>query len=133
MLTAVVGRPCYNVVNGVGQAFSGVAPVTIRSGKSRHVKMRRACPHFLRQTFHEFARCTLKTSRWAQAYYAMLRAKGHKFHSAVRALAFQWLRILFRCWQTRQPYVEAQYLQQLRQRHSPLLAFLPPEENAANA
>ena len=115
------------------QSLSGVAPVTIRSGKSRHVKMRRACPHFLRQTFHEFARCTLKTSRWAQAYYAMLRAKGHKFHSAVRALAFKWLRILFRCWQTRQPYVEAQYLQHLRQRHSPLLAFLPPEENPANA
>jgi transposase len=107
------------------QAFTGVAPVTVQSGKSRRVKMRHACPHFLRQTFHEFARCSLKTSRWAQAYCAMLRAKGHKFHSAIRALAFKWLRILFRCWQAKQPYDEARYLERLRQTQSPLLAYLP--------
>jgi transposase len=112
------------------QSFSGVAPVTIRSGKSHQVQMRRACPRFLRQTFHEFARCTLKTSRWAQAYYDMLRAKGHKFHSAVRALAYKWLRILFRCWQTHTPYNEARHLQRLQQQHSPILKFLPHQKPA---
>lgn len=115
------------------QQLSGVAPITVQSGRSRQVRMRRACPRFLRQTFHEFARCSLKTSRWARAYYDLLRAKGHKFHSAVRALAFKWLRILYRCWQTRTPYNEARYLHQLRQQNSPLLKFLPPPKSNATA
>jgi transposase len=108
------------------QQLSGVAPITVQSGKSRQVRMRRACPRFLRQTFHEFARCSLKTSRWAKAYYELLRAKGHKFHSAVRALAYKWIRILFRCWQTRKHYDEDRYLKSLRLQNSPLLKFLPP-------
>ncbi|MBX9788530.1 MAG: transposase [Pirellulales bacterium] len=112
------------------QQLSGVAPITIRSGKSCVIRMRRACAKALRQTFHEFARCSLRKSAWASAYCAMLRAKGHRFHSAVRALAFKWLRVLFRCWQTRQPYDEARYLQQLRQKKSPLIAFLQPTPNA---
>lgn len=115
------------------QTFAGVAPVTVQSGKSRHVKMRRACPHFLRQTFHEFARCSLKSSRWAKAYCTMLRAKGHPFHAAIRALAFKWLRVLFRCWQTKKPYDEDHYLQRLRQTHSPLLAHLPPKTTPESA
>ena len=106
------------------QQFSGVAPITVRSGKSYQVRMRRACPKFLRQTFHEFARCSLGGSSWAKAYCAMLRTKGYGFHAALRALAFKWQRILFRCWQTRQPYDEGRYLEQLRRKHSPLIAFL---------
>jgi hypothetical protein len=31
--------------------------------------MRRACPKFLRQTFHEFAAQSIPTSTWAKAYY----------------------------------------------------------------
>jgi transposase len=112
------------------QQISGVAPIQKRSGKSCVVLARFACPKFLRQTFHEFAKCSLLTSRWAQAYYAMLRHKGHRYHSAVRALAFKWIRILFRCWQTREPYNEARYLKQLQLKKSPLLAFLPPQPEA---
>ena len=37
------------------QAYSGIAPVTERSGKHEMVRFRWACPKFLRQTFHEFA------------------------------------------------------------------------------
>jgi transposase len=111
------------------QQFSGVSPVTIRSGKSHVVRMRRACPRFLRQTFHEFARCSLTKSAWARAYCAMLRAKGHRYHSAVRALAYKWIRILFRCWQTRQPYDEERYLKQLLQKQSPLIAYLKTNPN----
>jgi transposase len=114
------------------QSLSGVAPVTQRSGKSHVVVMRRACPKFLRQTFHEFARCSLKKSAWAQAYYALLRAKGHEYHSAIRALAYKWLRILFRCWQTRKPYHEHHYLHQLRKKHSPALAYLAPSETRSD-
>jgi transposase len=113
------------------QQLSGTAPIQVRSGKSCVVKMRRACPKFLRQTFHEFAKCSLFACRWAQAYHAMLRHKGHGYHSALRALAFKWIRVLFRCWQTRKLYDDARYLRQLQLKQSPLLAFLPPEPSTA--
>ena len=69
------------------QCYSGIAPVTRRSGKSRQVQKRIACPKFLRQTFHEFADHARKWSRWAKAFYDMRRAAGVKHHAAVRALA----------------------------------------------
>jgi transposase len=109
------------------QQLSGIAPVTIRSGKSLAVRRRRACPKFLRQTFHEFAQHSLKRSRWALAYYRLLRAKGKGRHAAFRALAFKWIRILFRCWQNRTPYDESLYLQRLETTHSPILEYLTPQ------
>ena len=45
---------------------------------------------------------------------------GH--HAIVRALACKWLRILWRCWQTRQEYNQEKYLQQLEKRRSPIAA-----------
>jgi hypothetical protein len=78
--------------------------------------------------FHEFARCSLSKCRWAKAYVAMLKSKGQTFHAAVRALAFKWIRILYRCWKNRVPYDDDIYLRQLRQKQSPLLAFLPAEK-----
>jgi hypothetical protein len=47
------------------------------------------------------------------------RGKGH--HAAFRALAFKWIRILFRCWKDRVPYDEDRYLRALRRRGSPLI------------
>jgi transposase len=108
------------------QQLSGIAPVTKRSGKSRSVHMRWACPKFLRQTFHELARCSLRSSRWARAYLAMRQALGHGYQQSLRALAFKWQRILFRCWQTQQPYDEQRYLQSLHAKHAPLLKYLLP-------
>ena len=45
-------------------------------------------------------------------------------HAAVRALAFKWIRILFRCWKDRKPYDEQIYLASLRRHGSPLAAAL---------
>jgi|WetSurMetagenome_2_1015567.scaffolds.fasta_scaffold122704_1 transposase len=109
------------------QQISGIAPVTRSSGKTRVVQIRWACPKFLRQTFHEFARCSTKFSAWAQAYLEMRRAAGTPYQVIVRALAFKWQRIMFRCWQTRQPYDEQRYLESLRTAGSKLLRFLPPQ------
>jgi hypothetical protein len=53
-----------------------------------------------------------------------MRAKGVDHHPAVRALAFKWIRIMFRCWQDRTPYDEARYQQALKRRGSPLVATL---------
>jgi len=58
----------------------------------------------------------------------MKRAAGMKHHAAVRALAFKWIRIIFRLWKTRTLYSEATYLQQLQATGSPLLPFLETGE-----
>ena len=106
------------------QKYSGVAPVTKRSGKKCWVHWRWQCPTFLRQTFVEWAAQTINKSYWAGAYYRQQRAKGCTYQAAVRALAFKWIRILFRCWQTCTPYNETKYLKALERRGSPLLKQL---------
>jgi transposase len=103
------------------QKYSGVAPVIERSGNKTWVHWRWQCPTFIRQTIVEWAGQTINHSFWAGAYYRQQRAKGSSHQAAVRALAFKWLRILYRCWQTRTPYDESKYLNALRRRGSPLL------------
>ncbi|MCX8108786.1 MAG: hypothetical protein N3G20_08280, partial [Verrucomicrobiae bacterium] len=44
-------------------------------------------------------------------------------HTAVRALAYKWQRVIWRCWQDRQPYAEAKYGAALRQSDSPVVAL----------
>ena len=106
------------------QAYSGIAPVTERSGQHERVRFRWACPKFLRQTFHEFAAFSTRKSIWARAYYEQQCEQGKSHHAAVRALAFKWIRILFRCWQNSKPYDEVRYLEALERRRSPLWARL---------
>lgn len=103
------------------QNYSGIAPVTECSGKKHWVHWRLQCPKFLRQTFVEWAAETISRSFWAGAYYRSQRAKGCSHQAALRALAFKWIRILYRCWQTRTPYDESTYLNALKRRGSPLL------------
>jgi transposase len=106
------------------QDLSGISPVTRRSGRSMSVLRRWACNKFLRQTFHEFAQHSLARCAWAKAYYLLQRQRGKKHHAAVRALAFKWIRVLFRCWKQRCCYNELLYCGQLLRRRSPLLAHL---------
>ena len=106
------------------QNYSGVAPVTERSGNKTWVHWRWQCPTFLRQSLVEWAGQTINKSFWAGAYYRQQMAKGSSHQAAVRALAFKWVRILYRCWQTRTPYDESKYLEALRRRGSPLLKQL---------
>jgi transposase len=103
------------------QKYAGIAPVTERSGKKHWVHWRWQCPTFLRQTFTEWAAQTINKSFWAGQYYYQQRAKGCSYQAAVRALAFKWIRIIYRCWQTGKPYNESTYLKALEHRSSPLL------------
>jgi transposase len=103
------------------QKYSGIAPVTERSGNKHWVHWRWQCPKFLRQTFAEWAAQTINKSYWAGLFYYQQRAKGCTYQAAVRALAFKWIRILYRCWKTNTPYDEAKYLKALKDRGSPLL------------
>ncbi len=107
------------------QTTSGIAPVRNQSGKRERVHVRWACPKFLRQTFHEFAAFSVRQSVWAGAFYEQKRAQGKDHHAAVRALAFKWIRILYRCWQDSKPYEESRYLEALERRGSSLVPCLP--------
>jgi len=104
--------------------FSGIAPVTERSGQHTWVHWRLACSKFLRQSFHEFASMSRRQSAWAHAYYEVQRARGKSHHAALRALAFKWIRIIYRCWKQREKYDEAKYIAALERRNSPLVKYI---------
>lgn len=106
------------------QEFSGIAPVKVQSGPAWSIHMRWQCPTFVKQTFHDFAGHSLAKSRWARAYYTSARNRGMGHHAAVRSLAFRWIRILFRCWQSKTRYDEDRYIESLKRSGSPLAAML---------
>jgi transposase len=101
------------------QKHAGVAPVREKSGPSLWTHWRWLAPAFLRQSFVEWAGQTGRHAAWAKVYYERMQAKGKGHHALLRALAFQGIRVLWKCWQTRTPYDEARYLQQLVHRKSP--------------
>ena len=103
------------------QHYTGIAPVTKRSGGSCYIHRRYLCPKFHKQSFHEYAKESILWSRWAAAYYLQQRTKGSPHHTAVRALAFKWQRIIWRCWQDRKPYDEPTYEAALRRNGSDLV------------
>lgn len=94
--------------------YAGIAPVKESSGKACWIHWRWNCPKFIRQTFHEWAGCSIRYCGWAREFYDKKRAGGMEHHPAVRALAFKWIRIYYRCWRDRVPYSEAIYLESLR-------------------
>jgi transposase len=108
------------------QKYGGLAPVVERSGRQAWVHWRWHAPRFLRQTFVEWAGQTVVYSAWAKQYYQHMKAKGKSHHVILRALAFKWIRILWKCWQSRTPYDETRYLKQLLARRSPHAAKLNP-------
>jgi transposase len=108
-------------------SFSGIAPVTRQSGKSRGVRRRFACPKYLRQTFHEFANSARRYCPWSKARYRMLRDRGMKHHAALRKIARSWIRILFRVWKTRVPFDCDRYIAKLQQRCPEITPYLTQE------
>ena len=98
--------------------YFGISPVIERSGQQQWIHWRWHCPKFLRQSFVEFAGNSIRFCPWAKAYYQQQLQRGKRHQAAVRALAFKWIRIIFRCWQQRTPYDEAKYLDSLRRHGS---------------
>lgn len=128
-LIAAMGsqRERYQTAHEV-QCYSGIAPVVASSGQQCWVHWRWACPKFLRQTFHEWALHSIAYSHWAREYYEQQRAKGKRRNTAIRSLAFKWIRILFRCWKDRKPYDEAVYQRALDARRPKKQATTQPVE-----
>jgi len=105
-------------------SLSGMAPVTEQSGKSHKVYRRMRCDHFLRQTFHEFAKESWKHSVWAHAYVKDQQQKGKHFHTIIRCLAQKWIRIIWRCYHSNSTYSETHYIENLRKRENPLIPLI---------
>jgi transposase len=96
------------------QPYTGIPPITVRSGNSKWIHFRWAAPKFLRQSFHEFAAQSITRSEWAKEFYDHQRQVNKLDHqAAVRSLAFKWQRILFACWKSQKPYEESKHQQQL--------------------
>jgi transposase len=113
-------------------SYSGIAPVKEASGKQMWIHWRWASPKFVRQSFHEMAKCSLKSCAWALCYYRMQIERGKGHHSAIRALAFKWQRIMWRCWQDHTPYDDAKYVTSLKRSARDLyarLSAIPAKEN----
>jgi transposase len=109
--------------------WSGVAPVKQQSGKTELTLWRWARPKFLHQTFVEFARHSVLQSGWAREFFNDRLAKGWGKFRIYRALAFKWIRILWRCWKLNIEYNETTYLLGLQKRgvktYSGLYSALP--------
>jgi transposase len=113
-------RDRFESAQEVAQLY-GIAPVVVQSGNSCAVHIRRRCPKFGRQTFHENAVCASKTESWARTYYEHQRKKHEdRHHQACRALAFKLIRIYFACWKKRTTYQSDTYLAALKRSGSPI-------------
>lgn len=110
------------------QCYSGIAPVKEKSGGRVWIHWRWNAPWFVRQTLIEWAGQSTLYCAWAKAYYDQQKTKGKGHWAIVRALAFKWIRILWKCWSTRKPYDETTHLKALTKRQSPLLTLCPAEK-----
>jgi len=114
------------------QNYTGIAPVTKQSGGKCYIHRRYLCSKFHRQSFHEYAKESVLWCRWAAAFYLQQRTKGCYHHAAVRALAYKWQRVIWRCWQNRKPYEEKTYETALRRAKSPLVKLFDQVELGKN-
>jgi transposase len=101
------------------QKYVGLAPVREKSQNRIWVHWRWAAPKFVRQSFVEWAGQTVPRCAWAKEFYRRQKAAGKGHNAILRALAFKWLRILWRCWTDGVPYDETRYLAALAKRRSP--------------
>jgi transposase len=104
------------------QRYSGVAPVKEKSGGRVWIHWRWNAPRFLRQSLIEWAGQSILYCQWARTYHQQQKNRGKRHWMILRALAFKWVRILWKCWTTRQPYDEARYLRAFIKQKSPLMA-----------
>jgi transposase len=97
----------------------GVAPRRVQSGNSCLISRRLAKPQFEHQTWIEFAKCSTLECPWAREFVEAKTKAGKSYYTAIRALAYKWIRILYACWKQGVAYDEARYLKALQKHSSP--------------
>lgn len=106
------------------QELSGMAPVTEQSGDGEYVHWRWMAPTFLMQTFYEYAEQSRLESRWAKAFCEMKKQEGDDHPTVIRKLAFKWIRIMYRCWMTKEKYDEKRYILALIRSESSVVDYI---------
>ena len=97
-----------------------------KSGKNQHwIHRRWARPHFVHQSFFEYASQSALHCGWAKAFIQDQLERGKTYPTAARALAFKWQRIMFVCWRDRVPYDETSRLKSLPTTRLQILDGLP--------
>jgi len=92
-----------------------LAPLTKQSGKSKQVRRRRACDHFMRHVMTFFAHNTSKLpDSWASDYYQQKRGAGKEHYTTLRCLAQRWVKVLCAMWRDHTPYNEDLHQQRRR-------------------
>jgi hypothetical protein len=102
--------------------------VVIQSGTYRGVRRRRACVKAFREALYHFARESALVEEWAREFYRRKRQQGKTRAMTLRALANQWVRIIYALWHKRERYDPAVYLA-ARQAHMPAV----PERSSERA
>jgi len=82
----------------------GVAPRRLQSGQTCLISRRMAKPQFDHQTWIEFAKCSTLQCVWARQFVEAKTKAGKSYYTAIRALAYKWIRILHACWKKGQCY-----------------------------
>jgi transposase len=86
------------------RALCGTAPVTVQSGKSHSVRIRRACNHRLRNAVRHWARTAARVAPWAKTQYTAMRERGKSHERALRSIADHFLCRLAACLRTNTRY-----------------------------
>jgi transposase len=120
-LLSEAAAPLAQRARSVLRAWTGLAPVTQQSGKTRRVSMRTACSGALRDACFYWALAAMRVDQPSKAYYARLRAKGHPHGRALRSVADRLLRILCAMLTTRTLY-DATHFTPGRLGHAPSAA-----------
>ncbi len=103
------------------QARAGTSPVPFQSGNFAKAHRRYACNKPLRNALQQFAWQSTQKEAWALAYYQRKRREGKSHSMAVRALANQWVRLIYALWSKQETYDPATFLA-AQQAHAPRAA-----------
>ena len=79
------------------QQLFGTVPYTAMSGQFRSVGFRKGANKLGRNTFQQFARCSINSSTWAKKQYQRRRKQGKGSQHAYRCLANTWVKSLSPC------------------------------------
>jgi len=86
------------------RCYSGAAPITRQSGKTKIVLMRRGINERLRNALYHWARVSVVFDPQSKKRYAAMRACGHSHGRALRGMADRWLKTLISMLTTRTLY-----------------------------